>query len=111
MIHIHITLQVVGLIEISFRVTLSTAEMHKVDTSPQRVIIPAKSLRADTPNEPVHRHKPLDGLGTASTNFSKSSSVLMIRGKPRIGCGGSSGWITNFTPTSSATGQILSERK
>ena len=32
MIHIHITLQVVGLIEISFRVTLSTAEMHKVDT-------------------------------------------------------------------------------
>ena len=34
---------------------------------------------------------PFDGVGTASTNSLKSASVLIMRGKPRIDIGGSSG--------------------
>ena len=82
MIHIHIPPPSGWPHEISFRVTLSTAEMHKVDTVTQRVIISLPSLRADTPNEITYTEpEPLRRTGISSI----TSQILFrahITGKP-----------------------------
>ena len=68
MIHVYISFQVISFMEVTFGITLCAAQVYEINT-----VAPA-----------FQRHKPLDSLGTASTSLRKSSSVLMIRGKPKI---------------------------
>ena len=53
---------------------------------------------------------PLASDSQAPTMKARSSALLTIRGRPKVGRGGSSGWMHMRMPTSSAVG-ITSRRK
>ena len=67
----------------------------------------ATSLLLAQPRLPVHRHRQLAGESTSLRNRSRLASQVMMRGRPKMGYGGSSGWMAIFTPHSSATGMTF----
>ncbi len=71
--------------------TAGRAQMGKMDAIAKVSTIFTRSLSARTPYDPVHMVKPLLMLSTVSFSHCISSMVDTIRGRPRIGRGGSSG--------------------
>src|SRR5439155_794442 len=65
---------------------------------PSRRTMAGRSFSGSAPSEPVQNVTPFAGLSTRATNRSKSEPLQMIRGRPKIGHGGSSGWIAIRTP-------------
>ncbi len=90
--HIDVAAKVRRLVE-GFRVcfTAGRAQMGKMDVIASVSTIFTRSLSARTPYDPVHMVKPLLMLSTVSFSHCISSMVDTIRGRPRIGRGGSSG--------------------
>src|SRR5688500_20396153 len=74
--------------------------------SPNLFTMPGRSLSDLTPKEPVQKHGPFSAPLYALNNCTASDSVLSTLGRPKMGNGGSSGWIVSLTPVSSATGPI-----
>ena len=64
------------------------------------------SLQRSAPSDPEHSVMQFAGESTMPMSRCRSSWFLTIRGRPKIGRGGSSGCIAILTPTSSATGMI-----
>src|SRR2546430_3736149 len=52
-----------------------------------------RSLAGSAPSDPVQKVTPFTGLSTSATSRSRAAAFVMIRGNPKIGHGGSSGWI------------------
>ena len=66
--------------------------------------ISTASLFGSEAYDPTQTVTPLFGLSYNSTNLTRFSLQVMIRGNPKMLYGGSSGWIAIFTPASSAAG-------
>lgn len=62
------------------------------------------------PSDPVQNVMPFARESTSEQTRSSAAPSVMIRGSPKMGHGGSSGWMARRTPAASATGTTRSRK-